>query len=124
LGVRHSAKFACKYDLRRKTPEIANENNYTPVKISCTWNQAFSVFYAVIADIRDLCKKETKRDKINKEINTLVHKWDTHSAEPPYMEAISRYFTNTFMRKQKEPKIKEKKNLMNAKLNNIMKKKK
>jgi len=42
----------------------------------CTWNNSFSLFYANVADFKELNKKLTNKHKVNTILNSLAFKWD------------------------------------------------
>lgn len=95
----------------KKTPEIADENSYTPLKIATTWTKSFSVFYAIFGDISEMNNKIISRQKVNLILNTLSSKWDIDSckdilklAEPPYIESIAGYFSSMYMKKKNDEK--------------------
>ena len=63
-----------------KTPEISDENSYTPLKICCTWTKSLSIFYSVFGDITEINSKMTSRQKVNMVLNTIASKWDTDTS--------------------------------------------
>jgi hypothetical protein len=76
--------------LQAKIPELfSNVNEFSAVKIHCTWSRTLSITNLVIADIRSLNWPYLKTQNA---LNTLGAKWDQDSIEPPYIETIAGIF--------------------------------
>jgi len=60
-----------KFNLSKKHPEILDKSSYSAVKIVCSWNQSFSIFYSIIADISCIYKKnkDIKKNKYNAQLS-------------------------------------------------------
>ena len=58
--------------------DISNDTEFQIVRILCTWNKVFSVFYVNIADIRNLFLKIKNINKINIALDSLALKWETN----------------------------------------------
>lgn len=97
-----------KLDLSEKVPELFPPHDFTSgivnassdflvTKINCSWNKSMSLTNIVVADVRSL--ENTTSQAIQACIKTLSHNWDTKEVEPPYIEAISKYFSVNIMKK-------------------------
>lgn len=57
---------------------INNDQEFQIVRILCTWNKIFSVFYVTVADIRNVFMKYNNINKINIALDTLAEKWQAN----------------------------------------------
>ena len=87
----------CKFDLRKKNLEVANDDEFCPVRLLTAWNKGFSIFYATFADVREVMEKARNKNKVNDIINTLSINWYDQNVEAPYIPNIARYFSPMFM---------------------------
>ena len=75
LNDKNYSFFPKKFDLNIKNCEIGNEKEFGIVRILCTFNRKFSIFYASVADVRSLNGKFNGQKKINEILNSLAEKW-------------------------------------------------
>jgi hypothetical protein len=101
-----------KLDLTEKIPEIFPpvdhmntimnpSSEYIVTKINCSWNKTISLTDIIISDVRSL--ENVSSHTIQSSIKTLSHAWYGKDVEPPYIEAISKYFSVNTMRKHTVP---------------------
>ena len=64
-----------KFDLNIKNSEIGNEKEFGIVRILCTFNRKFSIFYASVADVRSLNGKFNNHKRVDEILNSLAEKW-------------------------------------------------
>ena len=96
----NSSKSVIKFDIEHKSSEIANESNYIPVKVYCTWNKHMSVFYVVVADVREVKMEGISGKKVNAALGVLSMKWCYDTVLCPYVESIAGYFSSGQMRRE------------------------
>lgn len=75
------ALLPIRYDLKTQVPEISDDNDFNVVRILATWNNSFTIFYASIADTRNLSRKLKNKQKLNSILNNLSSKWTNESGE-------------------------------------------
>lgn len=101
-----------KLNLSDKIPEIFPPSDqassvvnphtdFLVTKINCSWNKTLSLTDIIIADVRSL--EGVTANAIQSSIKTLAHAWHSKEIEPPYIEAISKYFSVNTMRKPQAP---------------------
>ena len=100
LDRENSSMSVVKFDITSKSSEIAEESSYVPVKVYCTWNKHMSVFYTVVADVREVKLEGISGKKINAALGMLSMKWCYDTVLCPYVESIAGYFSSGQMRKE------------------------
>ena len=75
LNEKNYSFFPKKFDLNIKNCEIGNEKEFGIVRILCTFNRKFSIFYASVADVRSLNGKFNNQKRIEDILNSLAEKW-------------------------------------------------
>ena len=97
-GKKANVKIPEKFDLLEKNQEIKDENEYSIVKIWCSYSLYKSVFYASIADIRNISTKFKSKQKIKEILNLLAENWVNDKKNPPFIPLISKFFNSDFMK--------------------------
>jgi myosin-5 len=98
-GTISMEKVPILFDIVDKVPEMSLEQNYSVVKINNAWCKSFSIFYATVADVTTL---KLSPVRINGILNNLASKWNNDNINPPYIEAIEKYFPVNVMKKPKQ----------------------
>lgn len=76
-------------------------SEFLVTKINCSWNKSISLTDVVVADVRSL--ENVTQHAIQGAIKTLSNGWHTKEVEPPYIEAIAKYFSVNTMKKPSAP---------------------
>ena len=97
-GKKANVKIPEKFDLLEKNQEIKDENEYSIVKIWCSYSLYKSVFYASIADIRNISTKFKSKQKIKEILNLLAENWVNDKKNPPFIPLIAKFFNSDFMK--------------------------
>ena len=87
-----------KYDLSGKNQEITEENEFSVVKIWCSYSLYKSVFYASVADVRNILTKFKSQHKIKEILNILAENWVNDKKNPPFVPLIAKFFGSDFMK--------------------------
>ena len=91
-------KIPEKFNLIEKNEEISDENEFSVVKIWCSYSLYKSIFYASIADIRNISTKFKNRQKIKEILNILSVNWLNDKKNPPFIPLIATFFNSDFMK--------------------------
>ena len=91
-------KIPEKFNLKEKNEEISEGNEFSIVKIWCTYSLYKSVFYASIADIRNILTKFKSQYKIKEILDILAENWVNDKKNPPFIPLISKFFDSDFMK--------------------------
>ena len=97
-----------KLELSDKIPEIFPpldlqnsvvnpSHDFVVTKINCTWNKSLSLTDIIIADLRSL--ENVSNHAVQLSLKQLSQAWHGKEIEPPYIDAISKYFSVNTMRK-------------------------
>ena len=92
-----------KFELTNKYNEI-DESDFFPVKIWTTYSRNKTIFYASLADIRNLKSRFYNIEKIRNITLTLAEKWIDDEITAPFIPHISKYFQSCFMRIEQKQK--------------------
>ena len=95
---KNCVKIPKKFNLMEKNQEISNENEFSVVKIWCTFSLYKSIFYASIADIRNISTKFKSKQKIKEILNILSINWLNDKKNPPFIPLIAQFFNSDFMK--------------------------
>ena len=87
-----------KFDIIEKNVEISNEKEFSVVRILCSYSLYKSVFYASIADVRNLYSKFKSQQRINEVLDILAENWINDKKYPPFIPEIAKFFSANFMR--------------------------
>ena len=91
-------KIPEKFNLIEKNEEISNENEFAIVKIWCSYSLYKSIFYASIADIRNISTKFKSKQKIKEILSILSESWLNDKKNPPFIPLIAKFFNSDFMK--------------------------
>jgi hypothetical protein len=83
------------------SPVVNPNTEFLVTKINCSWNKSMSITDIIISDVRSL--ENTTTHAVVSSIKTLANAWHTKEVEPPYIEAIAKYFSVNSMRKPHAP---------------------
>ena len=86
------------FNLKEKNEEISERNEFSVVKIWCTYSLYKSIFYASVADIRNISTKFKSQYKIKEILDTLAENWVNDKKNPPFNPLISQFFGSDFMK--------------------------
>ena len=86
------------FNLKEKNEEISERNEFSVVKIWCTYSLYKSIFYASVADIRNISTKFKSQYKIKEILDTLAENWVNDKKNPPFNPLISKFFGSDFMK--------------------------
>ena len=71
---------------------MINKRNIFPVKINCSWNGSFSVFYCTYADFTNIKDSRMTPQKFKWVLQNITYKWDDdNSREPQNTKGLSEY---------------------------------
>ena len=98
LNGRASSQFPVKFNIYEKNPDISNEKDFSIVRILCSYSIYKSVFYASVADVRNLYSKYKNQQRINEILDTLAENWINDKRYPPFIPEIAKFFNANFMR--------------------------
>ena len=92
------SKNPVKFNIYEKNPDISNEREFSVVRILTTYSLYKSVFYASIADVRNLYSKYKSQQRINEILDILAENWINEKRYPPFIPEIAKFFNANFMR--------------------------
>ena len=92
------SKIPLRFNLYEKNSDITNENEFSIVRILCSYSLYKSIFYASIADIRNLYNKFKSQQRINEILDILAENWINDKKYPPFIPEIAKFFSVNFMR--------------------------
>ena len=92
------------FNFNIKNLEIANLNQFQPVRILSKFNSSFSIFYVTFADIRNFNNEYNNQNKIYEILNLLSKEWLDENIKAPYIKEIINYFDVNYMYDIKEKK--------------------
>ena len=98
LNNKTISKIPLKFNLYEKNNDILNENEFSIVRILCSYSLYKSVFYASIADVRNLYSKFKNQQRINEILDILAENWLNDKKYPPFIPEIAKFFNANFMR--------------------------
>ena len=98
LNNKTISKIPLKFNLYEKNSDILNENEFSIVRILCSYSLYKSVFYASIADVRNLYSKFKNQQRINEILDILAENWLNDKKYPPFIPEIAKFFNANFMR--------------------------
>ena len=98
LNNKTISKIPLKFNLYEKNNDILNENKFSIVRILCSYSLYKSVFYASIADVRNLYSKFKNQQRINEILDILAENWLNDKKYPPFIPEIDKFFNANFMR--------------------------
>ena len=98
LNNKTISKIFLKFNLNEKNSDILNENEFSIVRILCSYSLYKSVFYASIADVRNLYSKFKNQQRINEILDILAENWLNDKKYPPFIPEIAKFFNANFMR--------------------------
>ena len=93
-----NSSIPVKFDIIEKNIEISNEKEFSVVRILCSYSLYKSVFYASIADVRNLYSKFKSQQRINEILDILAENWINDKKYPPFIPEIAKFFSANFMR--------------------------
>ena len=76
LNQNNCSNLPKKINLKDNNLEIENEKEFGIVRILCSFNRNFSIFYCSVADVRNLKEKFYNYNKVNDILNCLAEKWN------------------------------------------------
>ena len=76
LNQNNCSNLPKKIYLKDNNLEIENEKEFGIVRILCSFNRNFSIFYCSVADVRNLKEKFYNYNKVNDILNCLAEKWN------------------------------------------------
>ena len=79
-------------------PDITNENEFSIVRILCSYSLYKSIFYASIADVRNIYSKYKSKQRINEILDILAENWINDKKYPPFIPEIAKFFNVNFMK--------------------------
>ena len=91
-------KIPEKFDLNEKNQEISQDNEFSIVKIWCSFSLYKSIFYASLADVRNISTKFKSQQKIKEILNILAENWINDNKNPPFIPSIAKFFSSDFMK--------------------------
>ena len=68
------------------------------MKIWCSYSLYKSVFYASVADVRNILTKFKSQHKIKEILNILAENWVNDKKNPPFIPLIAKFFGSDFMK--------------------------
>ena len=98
INGKKSGKIPAKFDLCEKNQEISDVNEFSVVKIWCSYSLYKSVFYTSIADLRNISTKFKSKQKIKEILNILAENWINDKKNPPFIPLIAKFFDSDFMK--------------------------
>ena len=98
LNNKRISKNPVKFNLLEKNSEICNEKEFSIVKIMCTYSLYKSIFYASIADVRNIYSKYKNQQKVNEILDILAENWINDKKYPPFIPEIAKFFNVNFMK--------------------------
>ena len=98
INSKNISKIPIKFNIMEKNSEISNEKEFSIVRIMSTYSIYKSVFYASVADVRNIYNKLYNPEKINEILDILAEKWINEKRYPPFIPEIAKYFNANFMR--------------------------
>ena len=98
INNRKKSKFPVKFNINEKSSDIANEREFSVVRIMSSYSIYKSVFYATIADTRNVFSKFNNQQRVNEILNILAENWINDKKYPPFIPEICKYFNANFMR--------------------------
>ena len=98
LNNKTISKMPTKFNIYEKNSEISDEKEFSVVRILCSYSLYKSVFYASIADVRNLYSKYQNQQKINEILEILAENWLDENKKAPYIPVISKFFNSNLMK--------------------------
>ena len=98
INGKNCVKIPEKFDLNEKNQEISDTNEFSVVKIWSSYSLYKSVFYASIADVRNILTKFKSSQKIKEILNILAENWVNDKKNPPFIPLIAKFFNSDFMK--------------------------
>ena len=92
------SKNPVKFNIFEKNQDISNEKEFSVVRILTTYSKYKSIFYASIADVRNLYSKYKSQQRINEILDILAENWINDKRYPPFIPSIAKFFNANFMR--------------------------
>ena len=92
------ARIPEKFNIKEKNEEISDDSEFSVVKIWCSFSLYKSVFYASVADVRNILTKFKSRGKIKEILNILAERWINDKKNPPFIPLIAKFFDSHFMK--------------------------
>ena len=98
LNNKTISKIPVKFNLIEKNSDISNEKEFSIVRIMSSYSIYKSIFYASIADVRNIYSKYKSHQRINEILDILAEYWINEKKCPPFIPEIAKYFSVDFMR--------------------------
>jgi alpha-tubulin suppressor-like RCC1 family protein len=87
-----------KFNIFEKNSDISNDLEFSVVRIMSTYSLYKSIFYASIADVRNIFSKYKNQHKINEILDILAENWLNEKKRPPFIPEIARFFDANYMK--------------------------
>ena len=98
LNTETKSKIPVQYNLLEKNSDISNEKEFSVVRILCSYSIYKNVFYASVADVRNIYKKFKNQQKIDEILDILAENWLNDKKYPPFIPEIAKFFKADFMK--------------------------
>ncbi len=98
LNTDTKSKIPVQYNLLEKNSDISNRKEFSVVRILCSYSIYKNVFYASVADVRNIYKKFKNQQKIDEILDILAENWLNDKKYPPFIPEIAKFFKADFMK--------------------------
>jgi alpha-tubulin suppressor-like RCC1 family protein len=84
-------------NLASRLPEFFSQaNQFSIIKVTCSWSRSISATMITIADLRYL---NIPHQKLQNALSLLSSKWTSKSIEPPYVDSLVSFYPTIVMKK-------------------------
>ena len=98
LNNKTISKIPVKFNLIEKNTDISNEKEFSIVRIMSSYSIYKSIFYASVADVRNIYSKYKSHQRINEILDILSENWINDKKSPPFIPEIAKFFSVNFMK--------------------------
>ena len=98
LNNKKISKFPTKFNIMEKNSDICDKKEFSIVRIMSTYSLYKSIFYATVADVRNLYSKFNNQERVNEILDILAENWINDKKYPPFIPEIAKYFSTNFMK--------------------------
>ena len=98
LNSDNMSQIPVKFNINEKNSDISNEKEFSIVRILSSYSIYKSIFYASVADVRNLYSKYKSQQRIDEVLDILAGNWINDKKYPPFIPEIAKFFNANFMR--------------------------
>ena len=83
--------------MKLKNIEVADPNEFFPLRLMTSWNRAFSIFYITFADLREINHNWKNLKRTKEMVKLLSINWTDEKLRAPYIKEIAPFFNENYM---------------------------